>query len=736
MRNPAAERRTTLPRPGMSDVWGGVAAMLVAVPSSIAYGVIIFTAVSPSLASTGALAGILGAALLGLVAPLVGRNGGLITAPCAPAAAVLAGFALELRSAQLTPARILVLLALTALVSAGMQVVFGLVRAGRLIKYIPYPVVTGYLSGVAVIIAMAQLPKLLGAPGGTGIGEALVSPQLWRWPGIAVGLVTIIVMVVAPRWIKAVPPAILGLGAGIATYFAIASTHPSLMRLSGNPLVVGPIGTEESLWAALLDRSSALLALRPADFAIVAGAALTLAALLSIDTLKTGVVLDAMTGRRLNSNRELVAQGIANLASAAGGGVPGAGTMGPTLVNVTSGGNTPWSGVVEGMLAFLTLIALGRLVGWVPIAALAGILLVIAWRMFDVKMFRLLLLPSTRLDFTVIAAVVIVAASVGLIEASAVGVGLAILLFIRNQIRGTVIIRKIGLDELRSKRRRSADASAILDERGSEGLLVQLKEDLFFGTTDQLFTDLEADLGTRRFILFDFRRVHSIDYTAGQLFMQMQARLRRRGGQLLFSGLPSGQAMESYMRSLGLFEEDTGVRTFEIRDSALQWMEERILEGAGWSAGESAPPLAIADIAVFHQLEAQTLDAVSRALVTRSLRKGELAFQAGDPGEEIFFVRSGRIDILLPLAGGKRHHLATVGRGDFFGEMAFLDHGQRSAEAVAATPVELFVLGRAALEALVRADALLAHRIYEQLALALAQRLRVTDAELRALEER
>ncbi|MFM7275684.1 MAG: SulP family inorganic anion transporter, partial [Gammaproteobacteria bacterium] len=174
------------------DLWGGLAAMLVALPSSIAFGVLVFSAIGPEQAGAGAMAGILGAIALGIVAPLVGRNGGFITAPCAPAAAVLSGLAATLVAKHdIEPARVVALLGLTTLIAALCQFGFGLLRVGRLIKFIPYQVVSGYLSGVALIIAVGQLPKLLGLPKGTPLLEGLLHPAGWTGTGITVGLVTI-----------------------------------------------------------------------------------------------------------------------------------------------------------------------------------------------------------------------------------------------------------------------------------------------------------------------------------------------------------------------------------------------------------------------------------------------------------------------------------------------------------------------------------------------------------------
>ena len=719
----------------LGDLWGGLAAMLVAFPSSIAYGVVIFTAASPSYASAGALAGIVGAAILGIVAPLIGRNGGFITAPCAPAAAVLSGVAAEFAARGRSAQQIIFILALTAALSALLQVAYGLARAGRLIKYIPYQVVTGYLSGVAVIIAAAQLPRLAGMPSGAHVGETLISPQLWRWEGIVVGAVVIAVMALAPRLTRAVPPAVLGLSSGIAAYFLIAAARPSLLTTAGNPLVIGPVRAAGSFLSIITDRANSVIAGGTADFAAALGPALTLSVLLSIDTLKTGVVLDALTRRRHNSNRELIAQGFANAASFVGGGIPGAATMGPTLVNVTSGGRSPLSGVIEGALVLAAFLALGQLIAWVPIAALAGILLMVAWRMFDFQMFHLLTVPSTRLDFVVIVAVVIVAASIGLIEAAAVGVGLAILLFIRNQMRGSVVLRRSEIGELRSKRRRTADEAAILADAGSAAVVVQLQGDLFFGTTDQLFSDLERDLSRRRFILFDLRRVQSMDYTAAHLFTQMQQRLRESGGQMLFSGVPSKIEFEHYMDRLGLLGR-AGIPTFDTRDSALEWMEDRLLDERGSVPAESRPPLQLEEIALFRSLDPAARDQIAGVVEETEVAPGTKIFSAGDAGDEIYFVRSGRVHVLLPLESGKRHHLATICRGEFFGEMAFLDRGHRSAEAEAATPTRLFVISRQTFDGFIARNEMAAGSFYQSLALATAQRLRQADAELRALEER
>jgi len=723
------------------DLWGGLASMLVALPSSIAFGVLVFTAIGGEHAGAGALAGALGAATLGLVAPLVGRNGGFITAPCAPAAAVMSGLAALLAAeGRLTVDRVLALMALAALISAGMQVGYGLFRLGRLIKYIPYQVVSGYLSGVAVIIAIGQIPRWLGLPADVALLDGLWRPDLWRWPGIVVGLATIVVTVAAPRVTQRVPAAILGLAAGIGTYFGIGALHAELLVVQGNPLVIGPIEASGALSDVVRRTVSSLTTVGLGDVKLVASSAATLSVLLSIDTLKTGVVLDALTHRRHSSNRELVAQGVANLVTALSGGMPGAGTMGPTLVNVTSGGRSPWSGFAEGVFVVLTFLLLRTVLAWVPIGALAGVLLVVAWRMFDWGAFRLLLRPATRLDFVVIATVIAVAKGVGLIQASVVGVVLAILLFIRDQIRGSVIRQKRDLRAVASKRSRLSAVRELLDRHGDQGVLVELQDNLFFGTTDQLFSELMEDLQTRRFILFDLRRVQSMDYTAAHLFEQMHEQLKQRSGELLLSGMPSGlptrQDIARYLTQVGLLSTGGGIAVHETRNDALEWMEDRILSAAGYRPDAEDAPLSLGEIELFREFDEGALTGIAEIAESVHLKAGTRVFAQGDEGDELYLIRRGAVEILLPLLEGKRHHLATMARGDYFGEIAFLDRGTRSADAVAKTDTDLFKLSRERFDTLAHTDAVIATKVFARLALLVSRRVRSADAELRVLEER
>jgi SulP family sulfate permease len=214
------------------DFWGGIAAMLVALPAAIAFGVTIYSAVAPSHAALGALAGIVGATVIGLIASTLGGTDRLISAPCAPAAAVLSAFAIELVHQGVPDGNIILLLLMLGILAGGFQVLFGFVGIGRLIKYIPYPVVSGYLTGVGLIIIGSQISKLVGSASGTTWYQSLMSPLLWDWRAVAVGATTIVVMLLGPSLTRKIPGTILGIAAGLATYFGLASQDPSLLQMS------------------------------------------------------------------------------------------------------------------------------------------------------------------------------------------------------------------------------------------------------------------------------------------------------------------------------------------------------------------------------------------------------------------------------------------------------------------------------------------------------------------------
>lgn len=715
--------------------------MLVALPSAIAFGVAVYTLLGPEYVAAGVRSGILGAIVLGLVASFIGGAPRLISAPCAPAAAVLAALCTEALSGSkgpVPPDRLAAILVIVALFSGLLQTAYGLSGGGRLIKYIPYPVVSGYLSAVGVIIFLGQFPKFLGL-GSTPLLTGLSSPATWKWTAIIVGLVTIAGVLTAPKITRKVPAPIIGLVAGILAYLALSIGHPELRTLAGNKLVIGPIGGDLSgIVAGFSAPFAAIAGIRWSDLSALLVPAITLSVLLSVDTLKTCVVVDALTRSRHDSNRVLVSQGVGNVASACLGGFPGAGTMGATLVNLESGGQTRLSGMLEGGFVLIAFLLLGNWIAWVPVSALAGILLVVAVRMVDWHSFQLLKQKATMLDFTVIATVVVVAVSTNLIAAAGAGVAFAIILFLREQIQTSVIRRKIPGDQISSKLYRGPDEQAILQKAGAQTTVCELQGNLFFGTTDQLYNELDGELKRCRYLILDLRRVKSVDFSAAHLLEQFEARMRERKGYLLFTrlpaSLPSGANLEEYFKLVGVMGGRSNVLKFETLDDALEWAENRILAEEAPERVNDPRPLELAEFDLFREFaEDGTLSLVAGSVEEFSFPAGATIFSAGDRDDRILLVRNGVVRIVLPLRESDYHNLASMGRGNFFGEMAFLHEGYRSANAVAATEVSVYSISRKRFDEASHRHPLVGVKVFARLARALARRLRRTDVEVRAL---
>lgn len=725
------------------DLWGGLASMLVALPSAIAFGVAIVAPLGEGFTAAGALFGILGTVAIGLVAPLFGGTPRLISAPCAPAAAVLAAFTAELVAENMqgsdAASTVFLLLMLTAILCGVVQFLFGLLGGGKLIKYVPFPVVSGYLSGVGVLILMKQIPYLLAYPHKLTLHDGLLAPHLWSIPALATGVVTMVVMIASPRVTKRVPAPILGLAGGMICYGLLGFAYPELRSLSGNDLIIGPVAGGASVLASTAARWSAFGNLSMASVMRVFGPSLTLAVLLSIDTLKTCVILDAVTRSRHDSNAELRGQGLGNIASALLGGMPGAGTIGATLINLSSGGRTRISGVLEGVFALLALIALGGLIAWIPLSALAGILIVVAFRMIDRNSLHLLKQRSTWLDFGVIATVIVTAIFGSLIMASGAGLALSIVLFVREQMRTAVVRRKCYGHQTASRRKRLPDEMAVIAEAGPGIAVYELQGSLFFGTTDKLLTEIEQDLKTCRTLILDLRRVTSVDFTATHMLELVEGRLAERGARLIFAdlprALPTGQDLEAYFDAVGIARRASSARIFPTLDDALEWTEDQILEERDLLGKGHGAPLELAEIDLFKGLDAAAIGTLREAIEEKTFEEGERICGTGDASDEIFLIRKGTVRIVLPLVDGRTRHLASFARRDFFGEMAFLDREPRSADAICATKTWLYVLSRARFDAAADAHPEVARKVLHRIARALAHRLRQADRQIQEMEE-
>lgn len=716
------------------DFWGGLASTLVALPAAVAFGVTIYSAISPQYAVFGALAGILGATALGLIASTFGGTDRLISAPCAPAAAVLSAFAIELVNQGVAPASIVLMLTVLGILTGLIQILIGFLGVGRLIRYIPYTVVSGYLSGVGLIIIGSQIPRFVGTSDNTAWWRAAVNPALWDTRSIAIGAATVLVALLAPKITKAIPSTILGITAGIIAYFVLANTDATMMTLTDNPLVLGSLGaSSEGYIGTIIGRWYDIGELKLSQVAALFGSALTLAALLSIDTLKTCVVIDQMTRTRHDPNRELFAQGLANIASSAIGGIPGAGIMGPTMVNLSSGAQTRVSGIIEGLLVLIVALVLSNFIAWIPVATLAGILIVIGLRMIDTKPLNFLESRATVFDFAVVAVVIGFALTVGLIAASAAGVALSILLFLREQVGGSVIRHKTFVSQRSSTWYRPEAEMRLIAQKGDKAVIFELQGSLFFGTTYELYSVLEAEIKTRDYIILDLRRVLSVDITAAHMLNQVRDMMRDRGMPLLMSNvrehLPNGNNLLEFFKQTELIDATDAVRVFQTIESAIEWVEHKLIGDIELPV-ETEVALNLQEMNLFQGRKVETLTDLEARMEQRTVKAGDSIYSIGDQERELYLIRRGVVRILAPIGGSRQlHHIATFGRGDFFGGLAFLDDHARGDNAIAHTDIDLFVLPLEQFNQLAEDHKKLAFLLITAISRTLAHRLRHADGE-------
>ncbi len=687
------------------DIWGGLAAMLVALPSAIAFGVAIVAPLGGSLGAQGAVAGILGATALGLVAPLVGDRTRLITAPCAPAAAVLSALAAGFAQGGMPAEKALLLLGLIGLFAGVIQIALGLAGIGKLIKFIPFPVVSGYLSGVGLIIIGSQIPKFLGVGGAGGLLTALVHPSLWVWQSAVVGAVVIAAMLWMPYVTKVVPATILALVCGVVCYGVLGWFDPAMLVLEHNPLLVGPL-TDSG--ANLLDtlgiRLPGMELLSLPTLLQVMVPALTLAVLLSIDTLKTCLVIDALTNTSHDANRELIGQGVGNMASSLAGGIPGAGTMGASLINISSGGTTRVSGFVTGVASLLALVFLAPLIAWVPVAGLAGILIVTGFRMIDRHSLAFFYTPATRLDFLVILSVILVAIFGNLIAASGVGVALAILLFIREQTRSSVVRKRTEGAAIFARRHHGPGSAIWTDSKAHDSVVFELQGSLFFGTASQLHAALEPETASRKYVILSMRRVQSLDVTATHVLEQIKDQLEKNDGYLVFcdipKDLPSGLKMKRFLKDTGVVRPTNKAFAFRQLEDALKWVEARELPQHPELEPMAVVTVDLSAMPLLDHVSAMDLEALQALAPTRTVRAGKKLFKQGGGDDALYLIRSGLVQVLASVQKRDNVDLAKLGPGDVLCSSGFLQCESPMLEAVAVTDAEVYVLSRAALDAL------------------------------------
>ncbi len=494
------------------DLVAGITVAIVALPLALAFGVA---------SGLGAQAGLATAVVAGTVAAVFGGSNFQVSGPTGAMTVVLLPVV-----ARFGVDGVLMVGAMAGLV----LIVLALARFGGYVRYLPMPVVEGFTAGIAVVIALQQVPAALGVTGAAG-------DKVWQTAidavatfagdpsagsiGVALGVAA--VMLVGARLCPGVPFSLLGIAAatGLAQAF---------------PLGVQLLGTIPSGLPA-----PSLGFVDPATISAMLPSALAIAALAALESLLSATVADGMSvNHKTDPDRELFGQGLANLAAPVFGGVPATGAIARTAVNVRAGASSRLSAVVHAVVLAAIVFSAGPLVGLIPLAALAGVLFATAIQMIE-SASLLALARSTRGDAAVLALTFTVTVAVDLVTAVAVGVGVAVVLALRA-VAATATLDEVPLDA----GDHSAEEHALLAEHI---VAYRLDGPLVFAAAHRFLLEL-TDVAQVRVVILRMSRVSTIDATGARVLGDAIAHLERRGIIVLLSGIAAGH--EDVLAAVGV----------------------------------------------------------------------------------------------------------------------------------------------------------------------------------------
>ena len=538
------------------DVFGGLTSGIIALPLALAFG---------EASGAGPIAGIWGAIFVGFLASLFGGTGSNVSGPTGPMVVVFAGVFASL-SGNLA-------LVFAAVILAGvLQVLLGVFKMGQYIRLVPYPVVSGFMSGIGCIIIALQLSRIFGhEPDGGGTIPALSAiPGAVMDPNISALVVGLLTLAVIFKW-----PARLGKFIPAPLAALVIGTVASLF-LSGAP-ILGDIPS---------GFPSFIVPEFTADtFAIVLEAAILLAVLGAIDSLLTSLVADNMTRTRHNSDQELIGQGIGNTVAGFFGAIPGAGATMRTVVNIRTGGQTKISGMLHSVLLICVVISLGPLASQIPHAVLAGILIKVGYDIIDVGYLKRAH-NGPRLDLVLMTMVLLLTVFVDLITAVAAGVVLAALAFIKQ------------MADQQLKQFSGEDTSSLVTTPEENELLASVHGEVtMFDFGGPLSFGAAADVGHQvrervkyktTAIILDFSRVPFVDVSAARA-VETIIRDAHDAGKIIYETGMNEKVRQTLTNLNSLKQLPVDVR-YQTRLEALRAAVDLILSKRGSGSSDQRQP--------------------------------------------------------------------------------------------------------------------------------------------------
>ncbi len=470
------------------DVIAGMIVAIIALPLSIALA--IASGVTPEM-------GLYTAIVAGFLISFLGGSRVQIGGPTGAFMVIVYGIVVEFGIRGLT---------IATLMAGLMMIVFGLIRLGNVIKYIPYPITSGFTSGIALTIFTSQIKDFLGLETGNlpvefiGKWEAYVhSISTFKPVTFALGMIALAIIILWPKFNKKIPGTLIAL---IVTALIVKVFD----------LDVATIGSKFGAISAGLPKFD-FPKITINDIQMLLMPAVTIAILGSIESLLSAVVSDGMTGGKHRSNTELIAQGIANTASALFGGIPATGAIARTVANIKNGGRTPVAGMVHALTLLLMMVFLMPLVKLIPLTSLAAVLIVVAYNMSEWREF-VDQFSGPRSDILVLLTTFLITVFVDLVEAIQIGMVLAAFLFMRRMSDVTKVDMDLDASE--------GDTVSLNPETGLRALnniqVYEINGPFFFGATDKFVHAMTAIRETTDYLLIRMSNVPVMDATGLKAF--------------------------------------------------------------------------------------------------------------------------------------------------------------------------------------------------------------------------
>lgn len=492
------------------DIYGGITAAVIALPLALAFGVS---------SGAGPIAGIYGAVFVGFFAALFGGTPAQISGPTGPMTVVMAVVFTQYTSMFPDDPVKGAAVAFTVVILGGFfQILFGVLKLGRYIELVPHPVVSGFMSGIGIIIILLQLGPILGQAGATKplvvVQEASGYFANAQSGAVILGIITLIIVYSVPRFLprlnRLMPSPLLALLVGTVVYI-------TLMPDSGAP-TLGEIPTGFP--------SPIVPTFEVALFAGMVKSALMLAVLGSIDSLLTSLVADNITRTYHKSNRELIGQGIGNTIAGIFGGLPGAGATMRTVVNVKAGGLTPISGALHAVILLVIVLGAGVLAEDIPKAVLAGILIKVGTDIIDWDYLKRLN-TAPKAGVVIMFTVFFVTVFVDLITAVALGLIMASFLFMQRMV-DLQLLNMQAITAPNEELPMSDEERLIMQQAEGRILLYHLGGPLSFGAARGMVRRLSA-FDQYNVLLLDFTDVPAVDFTSSRAVEDMIIDAQARG---------------------------------------------------------------------------------------------------------------------------------------------------------------------------------------------------------------